>query len=61
MASDTLRTICIAYKDLSGGEDRQTKDKVIIINYTFLLPIFYFIYKIFSYYSQEYMIQKLEI
>jgi len=28
MANQALRTICIAYKDLSGGEDSQSKDNL---------------------------------
>jgi Ca2+ transporting ATPase len=28
MADDALRTICVAYKDLTGSEDLDTKDKL---------------------------------
>lgn len=30
MANNALRTICLAYKDLNGNEDLETKDKVLL-------------------------------
>jgi len=33
MANKALRTICLAYKDLTGNEDMNTKDKLGVYDY----------------------------